>query len=41
MFSYWAEPKECLEISQFLNDHIANIVKEYPDKFIGLGTLPL
>lgn len=41
MFSYWAKPKDTLDLSMFLNDHIAGIVHEYPDRFIGLGTLPL
>lgn len=41
MFSYWAKPKDTLEISMFLNDHIAGIVNEYPDRFIGLGTIPM
>src|SRR5205814_4716484 len=36
MFSYWAKPKDCLEVSQFLNDHIAEIVQRYPKRFIGL-----
>ena len=41
MFSYWAKAKDCLELSQFLNDHIADIVQKYPKRFIGLGTIPL
>lgn len=41
LFSYWAKPKDCLELSMFLNDHIAGIVQEYPKRFIGLGTIPL
>ena len=41
MFSYWAKPNDALDLSMFLNDHIAGIVKEYPDRFIGLGTLPM
>ena len=41
MFSYWAKPKDTLEVAQFLNDHIAGIVSDYPKRFIGLGTLPL
>lgn len=41
MFSYWAKPKDCLEISIFLNDHIAGIVKQHPKRFIGLGTIPM
>jgi aminocarboxymuconate-semialdehyde decarboxylase len=41
MFSYWATAKDCLEVSKFLNDHIAEIVQRYPKRFIGLGTIPL
>lgn len=41
MFSYWAKPKDGLDVAMFLNDHIANIVREHPRRFIGLGTLPL
>ncbi|OLY78551.1 2-amino-3-carboxymuconate-6-semialdehyde decarboxylase [Smittium mucronatum] len=41
MFSYWAKPKHALEVSVFLNDHIARVVNENPSKFIGLGTIPM
>lgn len=41
MFSYWAKPHDGAEISQFLNDHIAEIVNEFPQRFVGLGTVPL
>ena len=41
MFSYWAKPKDCLEVAMFLNDHIAGIVSDFPKRFIGLGTLPM
>uniref|UniRef100_A0A7S3D5W6 2-amino-3-carboxymuconate-6-semialdehyde decarboxylase n=1 Tax=Palpitomonas bilix TaxID=652834 RepID=A0A7S3D5W6_9EUKA len=41
LFSYWAKPEDCLEVSQFLNDHIADVVKTNPKRFIGLGTIPL
>lgn len=41
MFSYWAKPKDCLEVSKFLNDHIAGIIQDYPKRFVGLGTLPM
>jgi aminocarboxymuconate-semialdehyde decarboxylase len=41
LFSYWAKPNDGLAISQYLNDHIAEIVNKYPKNFIGLGTLPL
>lgn len=41
MFHYWAKPEHCLETSVFLNDHIADVVKRYPKRFVGLGTLPM
>ena len=41
MFSYWTKPKDCLEVSKFLNDHIAEICSLYPKRFIGLGTIPM
>ncbi|MBX3297084.1 MAG: amidohydrolase [Acidobacteria bacterium] len=41
MFSYWAKPADCLEVSKFLNDHIADIVTEFPLRFVGLGTVPM
>lgn len=41
MFSYWAKPQDGLDVAMFLNDHIADIVREHPKRFIGLGTLPL
>lgn len=41
MFSYWAKPEHCLDLSKFLNDHIADIVSRYPKRFIGLGTVPM
>jgi aminocarboxymuconate-semialdehyde decarboxylase len=41
MFSYWAKPEDCLELSIFLNDHLADIVRRFPKRFIGLGTLPM
>jgi len=41
MFNYWAKPQDTLDLSKILNDHIASIVREYPQRFIGLGTLPM
>jgi aminocarboxymuconate-semialdehyde decarboxylase len=41
MFSYWTKPHDGLEISKFLNDGIAEIVAKFPQKFVGLGTVPL
>ncbi len=41
MFSYWAKPDDCLELSQFLNDHIIQLCQDYPKHYIGLGTVPM
>lgn len=41
MFSYWAEPADCLALAQYLNDDIAQTVSDYPKHYIGLGTLPM
>lgn len=41
MFSYWARPDDALDLSRRLNDHIAGVVAGRPDRFIGLGTLPM
>jgi aminocarboxymuconate-semialdehyde decarboxylase len=41
MFSYWAKPRDGAEIAKFLNDHIADIVTEFPIRFTGLGTVPM
>lgn len=41
LFSYWAKPQHGLEISEFLNDHIAQLVADHPRQYIGLGTLPM
>lgn len=41
MFGYWTKPEHGLDISRFLNDHIATVVRAHPDRFIGLGTLPM
>ena len=41
LFSYWAKDDEGLMLSKFLNDHIAGVVRDKPNRFIGLGTIPL
>src|SRR5260370_36477971 len=41
MFSYWAKPADALDLSRRLNDHIAEIVRDYPTRFAGLATIPL
>jgi len=41
MFSYWAKPMDGLDVSRFLNDHIAEMVEKYPKNYVGLGTIPM
>jgi aminocarboxymuconate-semialdehyde decarboxylase len=41
MFSYWAKPADALDLARLLNDHIASVVQDFPDRFIGLGTIPM
>ncbi|HQY17674.1 MAG TPA: amidohydrolase family protein [Ferruginibacter sp.] len=41
LFNYWAKPKDGLETSRYLNDHIANSVIKFPERFMGIGTVPL
>ena len=41
MFSYWAKSEHALDVSKMLNDHIAAVVAEHPERFVGLGTIPL
>lgn len=41
LFAYWAKAKDTLEVAEFLNDHIAEVIQKYPKNFVGLATLPL
>ncbi len=41
MFSYWAKDKDTLEVARFLNNHISELVKNNPKRFVGLGTVPM
>ncbi len=41
LFYYWAEAQHTYEWSQFINNHLAKIQHTYPDRFVGLGTLPM
>lgn len=41
MFNYWAKPEQTYDLAQFLNDHICSVLNDFPDRFIGLGTLPM
>jgi aminocarboxymuconate-semialdehyde decarboxylase len=39
--SYWAQAQGAAAISRYQNEYIADMVKKNPDRFIGLGTVPL
>jgi aminocarboxymuconate-semialdehyde decarboxylase len=41
MFSYWAKPEDTLDLSRYLNDHIAETAAENPKRFVALGTVPM
>jgi aminocarboxymuconate-semialdehyde decarboxylase len=41
MFSYWAKAVDCLELSRFLNDDIAETCSAFPMQYLGLGTIPM
>ncbi len=41
MFSYWAKPKDTLDLARLLNDHLAGVIRDHPARFAGLGTVPL
>lgn len=41
MFSYWAKAKDARALAEFLNDDIAQLCENYPQHYLGLGTLPM
>lgn len=41
MFSYWARPRDALDLARHLNDHLAGVVRDHPGRFEGLGTIPM
>ena len=40
-YFYWAEPQVGAKLSGMVNDRLFEIVEAHPDRFVGLGTLPL
>jgi aminocarboxymuconate-semialdehyde decarboxylase len=41
MFSYWARPFDCQDLSRFLNDHLAELIHKYPKNYLALATVPM
>ncbi|MCH2137507.1 MAG: amidohydrolase [Phycisphaerales bacterium] len=41
MFSYHQAADHAADLSRFLNDHMADVVHTAPNRFVGLGTLPM
>jgi len=41
MFGYWAKAADAHDLSQRLNDHLAGVVRDFPGRFAGLGTVPM
>ena len=41
MFSYWAEGPRALALARTLNDHLAALQAARPERFVGLGTIPM
>jgi aminocarboxymuconate-semialdehyde decarboxylase len=40
-FYYWADPALGRRLARMQNDHLAELVGKYPDRFSGLATVPL
>lgn len=38
---YWAEPELGRQVSRLINDELAEAISAYPDRFVGMGTVPL
>ncbi len=41
LFSYWAKGHQALELHRHLNDHSAEICRQYPKHYAAIGTVPL
>jgi len=41
LFRYYLDPGDAIECSKAVNDEIAGIVADHPDRFAGFGTLPM
>lgn len=41
MFGYWAKAADAADLAAILNDHVAGVVRDFPGRFVGLGTIPM
>lgn len=41
LFSYWAKPNQARELHRHLNIHAAEVCREHPRHYAGIGTVPL
>jgi aminocarboxymuconate-semialdehyde decarboxylase len=41
LFYYWAGPKLAMDVARMTNDGLFALAKTHPDKFVGMGTLPM
>jgi aminocarboxymuconate-semialdehyde decarboxylase len=41
MFFYWTEPRIAAELTRMVNEYTARGVRQHPDNFVGLATVPL
>ena len=41
MFFYWAETAAAAELTRMVNEYTAKGVRQYPEHFVGLATIPL
>ena len=40
-YYYWADPEVGRDVSRLINDDMAQDISKHPDRFVGLGTIPL
>ena len=40
-YYYWAEPEAGRDVCRLINDDMAEAISPHPDRFVGLGTVPL
>ena len=41
LFPFQAKPEDTLDLSRIINNDLADTVRKYPKRFVGLGTLPM